>query len=331
MMLLSVKSQINKSKVKTLVKGVSKMAKTPFVRKLDNAIINQLKGSGNNALFNKLKVDAMKPVRPQEAVFPAIRNNTLDFYHRGSKLFSYQNGEYFTHHKYASVLTNARADYIKESQLKDLRLITDFCEGYERIKENCSLFAGVEANGVSEIYSRYSYLFPESEIVVLDIEIALEAEQDAEKGAKRKTLDRIDLLLFDKSTATLRFYEAKHFTNSELWASIGIKPLVVEQIQKYEQQVKSRKAEIVQTYTEYVRSVNDLFDLRSPNLRLPDPKTIDDKVGLLIFGFDGDQLKGRFADLLLKDHSLSGIYLYSIGNIGGVNINNLWKNTKVST
>jgi hypothetical protein len=47
-------------------------------------------------------------------------------------------------------------------------MISDFTKNYPRIKENCNLYSGIEAMGVSEIYHNYSYL-SDNRIVVLDI------------------------------------------------------------------------------------------------------------------------------------------------------------------
>ena len=78
------------------------------------------------------------------------------------------------------------------------------------------------------------------------------------------------------------------------------------------------------TYKSYVKILNELFDLT-----LPSPKAVDPNVGLLIFGFDQNQLDGRFQELLLKDNSLQGLYLYKVGDISKVEIDNLWKGTKL--
>ncbi len=52
-----------------------------------------------------------------EAVFPAVRNNRIDFYHRGGNLFSYNGKVFRTNRKYASVLAYPK-DYITEADLE---------------------------------------------------------------------------------------------------------------------------------------------------------------------------------------------------------------------
>ena len=66
-------------------------------------------------------------------VFPAIRDNRIDFYFKGGKLFSFD-GQFKTHIKYASVLTH-KNDYVTEADLGEAEPITDFAAGYKRIKE----------------------------------------------------------------------------------------------------------------------------------------------------------------------------------------------------
>lgn len=291
-------------------------AKNDFVRKLDKEIIQGLKNQ--RPLFERLLNDTKSK---KKAVFPAIRNNRIDFYFSGGKLFSYEKGEFSTHYKYASVLVPTSEDpYVKETQLNNLKKIETYLEGYDRIKENCSLYAGVEAIGVSELYGKYSYLSNGNKVVVLDIEVAFQAEDEADD----RRMNRVDILLFDTKTATLRFYEAKHYTNKEIWREQGTIPPVVEQVKRYENQIKDNKVRILDTYKAYVEILNNLFDIN-----LPTPKVLDNNVGLLIFGFDQNQLDGRFEKLLLGDNSLKGINLYKVGDISKVEIDNLWKGTKL--
>jgi hypothetical protein len=66
--------------------------------------------------------------------------------------------------------------------------------------------------------------------------------------------------------------------------------------------------------------MNEIF-----NLSLPKPKNIEDKVTLLIFGFDNDQKSGRLKRLITKNKQYAGIKIYSIGNIKKVVPGNLWK------
>ena len=263
-----------------------------------------------------LFTEKLEPDIKGGTVFPAIRVERVDFYHKGGKIFSYRDG-FRTHKKYASAI-RANSDYISESDLqKKAQVITDFCDGYEQIKENCSLHSGVEAEGVSRVYHKYPFTNHDSGVVVLDIEISFEAKSE------ERSQDRIDILLFNKTTQQLRFCEAKHYSNSDLWAVEGTSPRAASQIQRYEEQIQGEGKGILSAYCNYIRIVNDLF-----RCGLPEPKRIDDQVTLLVFGYDRDQQKGRMQELLLDDGSLAGIKHYFIGNISALNIGNMWKAVK---
>ncbi len=282
-----------------------------FERNLDNVTINGLLG-------NKLFTEKLCPDIEKGTVFPAIRGEYLCFYYKGGNLFSYTNKKGFsTHKKYASAIRSG-SDYISESDLhQKVEVITNFFDGYEEIKENCSLYSGVEAEGVSRLYHKYPFTKNDLDIVVLDIEISFKAK------SKERSQDRIDILLFNKKAKQLRFYEAKHYSNSELWAVEGTSPKVVSQVQRYQEQIQEEGKDILFQYCNYVRIMNILFDCD-----IPEPESIDKKVTLLVFGYDRDQQKGRMQRLLLEDESLAGIQHYFIGNISAVKIDNMWKAAK---
>jgi hypothetical protein len=261
-------------------------------------------------------------------VFPAFRNKVIDFYYKGGKLFEFK-GKFATHVKYASVLHGYNKDYISDEDLQGgVRLISNFTEGYKRIKENCALYAGVESSGVSKIYEKSGYLHPGEDIVVLDIEVSLQAldtgwENEVVENEAIRVQDRIDLLLYNKKTKTLCFFEAKHFSNKELWSEADTKPKVVNQLKRYNSQLIDRNDEILDSYKEYIATARQLFNI--PVNILPDPVAIEEEVVLLVFGFDNDQKK-KLEKLLIKDSSLDSIKYRFIGN--PKNASDLWKNIK---
>jgi hypothetical protein len=271
-------------------------------RQLNSSIQNELLTS--NLWIHKLEEDCKA-----QKVFLAIRNNTIDFYYKGSKLFGFDKN-FATHKKFASVI-ESKGDYLKESDLSKCKILSDFETGYSRIKENCSNYSGEESNGVSEIYHKHSYL-SKSDIVVLDIEVSFESLSDKSKQ------DRIDIVLFNKKTKTLQFVEAKHFSNSEIW-SMGT-PKVIGQIQKYEDQIAENKHLILSEYDRYIKIINELF-----HITLPEPANIESKVILLIFGFDSNQRDGRLKELITTNSEYKAKKVYTIGDIKGINLENLWK------
>jgi hypothetical protein len=274
-----------------------------FKRKLDNSIIDDLKNT--DLWAEKINKDCNR-----QKVFLAIRNNLIDLYHKGGRLFSFGKQNFKTHLKYASVISTNGKDYLTESELSDYKLAADFKTNYHRIKENCSNYSGIEAAGVSAIYHKHSYL-SDNNIVVLDIEVSFESFNE------ENIQDRIDILLYKKDTQTLQFVEAKHYSNKEIWSRTT--PEVIKQVNRYETQIFERKSEILSSYSEYVKIINNIF-----NISLPEPTDIDDKATLLIFGFDRDQKTGRLKKLITENSEYSGIKNYSIGNIKQVVMENFW-------
>lgn len=259
--------------------------------------------------INKLKADCI-----DQKLFFAIRENRIDLYHKGGRLFCFDKIEYKTHIKYASVITNDLLDdkdYLTESQLSNYKLAIDFETNYGRIKENCSNYSGVEAKGVSDLYHKHSFLSEKDDVVVLDIEVSFESEEEGKKH------DRIDIVLLNKLTKTLQFVEAKHFSNKEIWSKTT--PKVLTQLRRYESQINRRQSEILLEYTGLVKTLNKVFDIS-----LPEPIDFDKKVTLLIFGFDADQKAGRLKRLIIENPQYKGIRNYSKGDIGDVNPMTLW-------
>ncbi|HEX2999223.1 MAG TPA: hypothetical protein VHR86_03185 [Armatimonadota bacterium] len=123
-------------------KGTTIMSNS-FTRTFDSASIQALRGT---SLFQHRMLSDIRG----GAVFPAVRNGRMDFYHGGGKLFTYRNNDFETHLKYASVLRYP-GDYITETELTTAAPITSFSDSdaYARIKENCARYAGPEAAGVA--------------------------------------------------------------------------------------------------------------------------------------------------------------------------------------
>lgn len=133
----------------------------------------------SSQLIAKLQAEpfyqVLQPEIQNQLIFPGIRNNMIDFYYKGGRLFKYDNDGFHTHIKYAAVIERNSRDYLTERELGNYQLATDFSKNYSRIKENCSIYSGVESNGVSEIYHRHSYVGRDKGIVILDIEVSLKS------------------------------------------------------------------------------------------------------------------------------------------------------------
>ncbi|MFC1513602.1 hypothetical protein ACFL5P_01200 [candidate division KSB1 bacterium] len=289
------------------------MTQFNFSRSFDDKMIEQLE---TNSLYkNCIKEDLIRNV-----VFPAIRNNSMGFYYKGGRPFEFDKSGFKTNRKYLSLFKN-KGDYLLESDLKELKEIKrNFEDQYKDIKENCAKYAGVEGEGVSYLYSKYSYVSSKSPVVVLDIEVAFAKEKSGpENGNDKARSNRIDILLYNKTERFLKFVEAKHFSNSEIWSKAGHSPKVVNQIKRYNKDINENKEAILEKYNKYIISCNTLF-----NLTMDEPQDIVDDCGLYIFGFDRDQLQGRFNKLLKNDNSLKGIDYYARGNPDTITAETLW-------
>jgi hypothetical protein len=277
---------------------------TSFKRNLSSTLITKLQAE---PLYQILK-----PEIYDQIIFPGIRNNLIDFYYKGGRLFKFDDRGFQTHIKYAAVIEKDTKDYLTEKELVNYKLATDFIKNYQRIKENCSKYAGIEANGVSEIYHRHSYVGREKGIVVLDIEVSLKSiDPDSNQ-------DRIDILLYNVDERKLKFVEAKHYSNTEIWSTSQAK--VIKQIKRYEAQIHSKKKDIIDEYNKYIDIANTMF-----SGSLPYVDDIEDKVTLMIFGFDNDQKGKRLKNLIIKNPVFEDLIVYPIGNVNKIKLDNLWK------
>ena len=248
----------------------------------------------------KLKYDCQKG-----DVFLAIRNNRVDFYYKGGKIFSYDGKRFLTHVKYARIPLASTKDYIMETDLSLVQSHVSFLDIYKIIKDNCAHYSENERDGVSNIIQNYSYT-KNNDIVVLDTEIGLD------RG-------NVDILLFNTENSTLQFIEAKRFNNKELWANVKNKN-VVDQINKYEDSILKHKINIIEQYVNHINYLNSIF-----GLALPVPEALLEKVVLLVFDFDQDQLDGSLTKKLKNSPKFQGYKFYGFGNSKKLEIDKLWK------
>jgi hypothetical protein len=169
-----------------------------------------------------------------------------------------------------------------------------------------------EANNVSSLYQKYSYL-SSNDVVVLDIEVVLNSDEGK---------DKIDVLLFNKKEQSLKFVEAKRFSDSRLFSESS--PEVIAQIKRYEKQVQNENTYdmILLEYQKYISNINQIF-----GVNLPKPLKIEKKVVLWIFGFDTDQKVNRLETEIINSNKFSGVKIYARGKTPDTDPKNLW-NTK---
>ena len=73
-------------------------------------------------------------------------------------------------------------------------------------------------------------------------------------------------------------FEAKHFSNGEVWAQEGHKPRVVSQIEGYNDLIKSQATRIVADYTLYIEKLDETL-----HLSLPAQTKVDQECRLFVF------------------------------------------------
>lgn len=260
---------------------------SPFNRHVSSAMLDRL--MREPLYINYLRPDIAPAsgvrVARNQSVFLAIRNRRIDFYHRGGKLFSFDNAGFETNLKYAAtIIHHNKKTTVRESELRDVRCITDFSSGYASIKSLCALYAHEEARGVSELYSRFPYTAHGQPVVVLDIEASFDSRL---RDDSDNTQDRIDLILLNTRSKELLFVEAKRQENPEIHASDANVPPVVSQIGRYRDQIEVQKKPILESYGRVVEATNALL-----GLDLPRPESIVPEVPLLVFGYDRAQENG---------------------------------------
>lgn len=248
------------------------------------------------------------------SVFPAIRGKKIDFYHLGRKLFSYSKSGFRSNIAYVVAYQNTPKGEVAESDLADLKLCKSFFDGYEQILKNTALYAEPESKQVSRLWQKHSYCMRNSgPIVALDIELSLNANEEGKS-------DRIDLVLFNTISKVLRFYEVKTFQNREIRAFQG-QVAVVAQVDRYNEQINRRSAELIAMYQQYVGIVNQLFDTT-----LPEPEGLCSKVDLLVCDYKTNE-EMEFREKILPPILKADILCKSIGNAGNVSqktLNKWW-------
>lgn len=291
------------------------MSNPQFRREFPKEKVDSLK---NTELFKGKLIDDIL----NGEIFPSIRNNVIDFYYKGGRLFEYTD-KFKTNIKYGFI-PDASCNYIVESDLDKIAPIKDFTKGYTAIKDRCLAYCHVEALGVSALYkcSAWSEKCNQEDIVLLDIE-AMFSRNDNEnvRGPRSKEdkifpkyiHDRFDIVLYNSKSQEIRVFEAKHFSNSELWSSNV--PRVIKQIQRYENLIKNREKEIISAYTQQIKIMNNLF-----GKSYEAPKTICKRVGLLIFGFDTNQMTK-----ITEQYKKKNVPIYRIGDVKKITAATLYK------
>jgi len=292
------------------------LAKGPTMARVANAMV------ADPVFVDRLSPDCVSGhvfPAPRLGEAPAFRLSGFDFWHNGGILLSHKKGCFRTHIKYASRLFGDQT-YVGEAELRNARHITDFSEPdeYAALKANIAFYSGPEAQGVAGLLSHSlpSSTRTPAEVVALDVEIGCpglrslndstgtsdeaETAQPGDTSKKDRAWARIDLLLLNKHSGALRFYEVKHFSNPELWDN-----RVIDQVKCYEGYVSNPTNSRVSVayYEAVIESLRDHF---GDAIAATKPLHLDAiPVALLVFGLTAEQRDGvwqtRRRDLAAAD------------------------------
>ncbi|MCH5156263.1 MAG: hypothetical protein J1G02_00115 [Clostridiales bacterium] len=205
-----------------------------FIRSFSDSKIERLESAHNAHTFALLKADVLKG-----EVFPAVRNERIDFYYLGGCLYSYA-GTFFRDPEWEKFSDN-----------------TDGLSPYDKAKKQVeNKYA--EVNGGSAERKKLNALYRQSfasdrssQVVVLDIEIGL--------GKVKKKNQKCDLLLLNNQTSEIIFVEGKVYKDPRVRSAVGQKIEVIDQVNDYTEAIVTQSDTILQQYCEYVNIVNKLF------------------------------------------------------------------------
>lgn len=242
---------------------------TPFIaphRMLAPAFLDALAELANDSTGNNWWRDVLQ--HPDLVL--AVRRNSINAYYRGASIFriDWKAGQVipFTHAKY---LVQPAQTYVAlergEFQFDAREVLQRTYLGMETLKEICgaaSRYAGLEKAGL------HPMLVGNADVIDAEIALSrlssLEDDGDEVVGLSDRKQDRIDaaIAVLENDVPTIRFYEAKHFTNSALRASGDNLPDVVRQIADYEKALETYRAELAARYLETAKALLHFNEMR---------------------------------------------------------------------
>lgn len=227
-------------------------------------------------------------------LFIAIRKEYLNVYYKGQsicRLFYKDIIKGATHKKYLGIdepgyFYSENGEFSNEkSKIKSLSEII-------QLKENINKYVGKEKDkSYTEIIN--------NEKCILDVEIAFVRPKVVKPTKKSEyEISSIDYLALESDSndkPSLVFYEAKHFTNSEIRSRT--EPKVIGQIKRYKQALKDHNDEIIRSYKLVSKNLLDLHILDKRNYKGTDIQMnilrIDPEPRLIIFGNNQNSVNNK--------------------------------------
>ncbi|TNM59858.1 hypothetical protein [Aliirhizobium smilacinae] len=246
----------------------------------------------------------------------AVRRNSLNAYHRGASIFRID-------WKASKIIPTVHVKYLIRPNQSYVSLqggqfthsgVAPVFSSYGGLKTLNSMIKAAQLHVGPEKAGLHPMLVGNNNVI--DSEIALARmdgsptalDDDEAEDSKRKQ-DRIDAAVVTSKDGrpTIRFYEAKHFSNAGLRSAIG-KPGVLEQIRDYESALTQHSENLSQRYLQTAKALVRLSEMRSVasgkvDGRQPhslvkqiaqsgEPPAIDPNPHLIIYGFDEAQRDG---------------------------------------
>lgn len=286
----------------------------------------------------------------RDDVLLAVRRNYLNVYHRGGSIFRIDvrdDGTVVpkTHVKYLVRQQQVYAELIDgEFKPGPNAVCWSHYESPTTLSEmirSAADLAGLEKTGLHALIVRN----PKK---VIDVEVSLESADDVEPNeaaegqhepASKKPVhdqDRLDVATLEqrKGDIFVIFHEAKHFSNSGL-RSKNSTPGVVTQIRRYRRTIERHASDLALRYQAVCQALVRLDAMRRAVRKsiarpvmpaLLDPVIlkvarggvdlqVDPNPRLIVFGFDGDQKKGRLKrDRNKLNKAEPKLHIYPVGD-----------------
>jgi len=220
----------------------------------------------NNPAFPYLLSDVL-----HGEVFPALRENVIDFYYMGARLCRYTGGKMIWHKNETSPSTNGEYKRIKEACVKP------------RKNDSPNERASLSVLYRDKEFSPYMSESDQANMILLDIEVGFPCMISNGKPIQNV---QVDLLFVDFDTGVLYFIEAKEANDprvkktpvdGEEEEALYNRLEVAKQIEKYEANLRSkdREQEVIDAYTNYLEIMERIFNSHFQKKQLslyPHPK-----------------------------------------------------------
>lgn len=245
----------------------------------------------------------------------AIRKNSINAYYRGASIFriDWKAGHIapVTHVKY---LVRPTQDYIRLNsdgsfELNGVDPVAMHYNGPETLEAMLRAsvrYSGAEKSGLHPMLVGNANVI-DTEVALTRLGTAENSTEIEQVGAVGRKADRIDAAIAVSSNSgvpEIRFFEAKHFTNSALRAAGDADAKVIRQISDYEKTLTSHSKALSVRYLQTAQALLRFNEMRAaalgdggmrniaPALRKiadGDAPTINPRPCLIIYGFDKAQ------------------------------------------